>query len=112
VLWHWAAVSKFKAISSFSTLNEFTVVLQGEFTHWITEVSKKPSNSFDQGCLRVKHPIFPPYPAIATALLSLPPGSSMPIDSHSEGSLAEKQVYYVTGRNLPKEADVRSPFAQ
>ena len=68
-----------------------------------TEVTKKPSNSFDQEHL--DHPISLALPPIASP--SFPchpagPGSSIPIDAHFGGSLTEEKANYGTEKQSTK----------
>jgi hypothetical protein len=66
--------------------------VKGEFTHRITEVTKKDLNSFAQE--RLGHPFSPEYPAVAPPCH---PGSSIMTDGHLGVSLTEKQAHHWTG---------------
>jgi hypothetical protein len=84
--------------SAFS--NELTVVCQGRFTHRLTEVTKKASNSFDQA--RLEHPPCPAKPAIGQPSFPCRPGSSTLIDDQLEGLLIEEQA-----RHGPRKGDMK-----
>jgi hypothetical protein len=71
-----------------------------ELIHRDTEGTKKASNSFDQEPL--ERPVYLPCPAIAPPSSHYLPGSSVTVDCHFEGSLAEKQAYSWNGEEYTK----------
>jgi hypothetical protein len=70
------------------------VVCQGGFTHRVTELTEKASNSFDQE--RLERPVSATDPAIAPPPSPGYSGSSTVIDRQFEGSLIEKQAHHET----------------
>jgi hypothetical protein len=80
--------------------NDLSVVCQGRFTHRITEVTKKASNSFDQA--RPEHPPSPAKPAIGPPSFPCRPGSLTLIDDQLECLLIEEQA-----RHGPRKGDTK-----
>ena len=101
------ASGKLKAISLVLTLSSTDSSLMGalryvmNFTHWITGVAKKASNSFDQKCL--EHLMSRLYPIpIAPQPSPCHPGPSISIDDSFKGSLTENQAHHGTGKEPTK----------
>jgi hypothetical protein len=93
-------MGKFKAISLPPTrilIDEFAVVCQG-FSHPITEVTKKSSNSFDLE--RLERPVSLAYPAIALPSSLCHPRISDMLDDQFEGPLTENKGHHATGKEL------------